>query len=36
MKDTHFLCSIATIALGSIITIFVSYATNTLPTATPL
>lgn len=32
MKDTHFLYSIATLALGSIIAIFVSYATNTLPT----
>ena len=35
MKDTHFLYSIATLAIGSIITIFVSYATNTLPTHTP-
>lgn len=34
MKDTHFLYSIATIALGSIIAIFVSYGTNALPTAT--
>ena len=34
MKETHFLYSIATIAFGSIIAIFVSYATNTLPTAT--
>ena len=35
MKQTHFLYSIATIVLGSIIAIFVSYATNTFPTATP-
>ena len=35
MKDTHFLYSIATLAIGSIIAIFVSYATNTLPTHTP-
>lgn len=31
MKDTHFLYSIATLALGSIIAIFASYATDTLP-----
>ena len=31
MKDTHFLYSIATLAIGSIIAIFVSYATDTLP-----
>ena len=35
MKDTRFLYSIATLALGSIIAIFASYATNTLPTSTP-
>lgn len=35
MKDTHFLYSIATLAIGSIIAIFVSYATDTLPTHTP-
>ena len=34
MKDTHFLYSIATLAIGSIIAIFVSYATDTLPTQT--
>ena len=31
MKDTHFLYSIATLGLGSIIAIFVGYVTNTLP-----
>ena len=35
MKDTNFLYSIVTLAIGSIIVIFVSYATNTLPTHTP-
>ena len=35
MKDTHFLYSIATLAIGSIIAIFVSYATDTLPMHTP-
>lgn len=35
MKDTHFLYSIATLALGSIIAIFASYATDTLPMHTP-
>ena len=35
MKDTHFLYSIATLALGSILTIFASYATDTLPRHTP-
>ncbi len=34
MKDTHFLYSIATLTLGSIIAIFASYATDTLPTET--
>lgn len=35
MKDSHFLYSIATLALGSIIAIFVGYITNTLPMHTP-
>lgn len=35
MKDTHFLYSIATLAIGSIFAIFVSYAAGTLPTMTP-
>ncbi|MYB92658.1 hypothetical protein F4167_10995 [Candidatus Poribacteria bacterium] len=35
MKDTHFLYSIATLAIGSILAIFVSLATGTLPTSTP-
>ena len=35
MKDTHFLYSIATLAVGSILAIFVSLATGTLPTSTP-
>ena len=35
MKDTHFLYSIATLAIGSILAIFVGLATGTLPTATP-
>ena len=35
MKDTHFLYSIATLALGSILAIFASYATDTLPMHTP-
>lgn len=35
MKDTHFLYSIATLTLGSIIAIFVGYGTNTLPMHTP-
>lgn len=35
MSDTHFLYSIATLAIGSIIAIFVCYATDTLPTHTP-
>ena len=35
MKDTHFLYSIATLAVGSILAIFISFATGTLPTATP-
>ena len=34
MKDTHFLYSIATLAIGSILVIFVSYATDSLPIAT--
>lgn len=35
MKDTHFLYSIATLAIGSLLAIFVSLATGTLPTSTP-
>ena len=35
MKDTHFLYSIATLAVGSILAIFASYATDTLPKQTP-
>ena len=35
MKDTHFLYSIATLAIGSIIAIFVSYTTGSLPKPTP-
>ena len=35
MKDTHFLYSIATLAIGSILAIFVGLATGTLPTSTP-
>ncbi|MDE0427339.1 MAG: hypothetical protein OXN25_20995 [Candidatus Poribacteria bacterium] len=35
MKDTNFLFSMTTLALGSIIVIFVSYATNTLPKHSP-
>ncbi len=35
MKDMHFLYSIATLAIGSILAIFVSLATGTLPTSTP-
>ncbi len=35
MKDTHFLFSITTLALGSIVVIFVCYATNTLPEHSP-
>ena len=35
MKDTHFLYSIATLAIGSILAIFVSLATGTLPKSTP-
>ena len=35
MKDTHFLYSIATLAIGSILAIFVSLVTGTLPTSTP-
>ena len=31
MKDTHFLYSIATLAIGSLLAIFVSFATGTLP-----
>ncbi len=33
MKDTHFLYSIATLAIGSIIAIFVGLATGSLPTS---
>ena len=35
MKDTHFLYSLATLAIGSILAIFVSLATGTLPKSTP-
>ena len=35
MKDTHFLYSIATLAIGSILAIFVCLATGSLPTSTP-
>ena len=35
MKDTHFLYSMTTLALGSIVAIFVSYATDTLPMPSP-
>ena len=35
MKDTHFLYSVATLAIGSLLSIFVSLATGTLPTSTP-
>ena len=35
MKDTYFLYSIATLAIGSILAIFVSLATGTLPKLTP-
>ena len=34
MKETHFLYSIATLAVGSILVIFASYATDTLPKQT--
>lgn len=34
MKDTHFLYSIVTLALGSIIAILVCFATNSLPKQT--
>ena len=35
MKDTYFLYSVATLAIGSILAIFVSLATGTLPKSTP-
>lgn len=35
MKDTNFLYSIATLAIGSLLSIFISFATGTLPTSTP-
>ena len=35
MKDTHFLYSIATLAIGSILAIFVGLATGSLPTSIP-
>ena len=35
MKDTHFLYSIAPLAIGSILSIFVSLSTGPLPTSTP-
>lgn len=35
MKDTSFLYSVATLAIGSILAIFVSLSTGTLPTSTP-
>ena len=35
MKGTHFLYSIATLAVGSLLAIFASYATDTLPMHTP-
>ena len=35
MKETHFLFSIATLAVGSILAVFASYATDTLPKHTP-
>ena len=35
MKDTHFLYSVATLAIGSILAIFVGLATGSLPTSIP-
>lgn len=35
MKDTSFLYSVATLAIGSIFSIFISLATGTLPISTP-
>lgn len=35
MKDTYFFYSVATLAIGSILVIFVSLAIGTLPTSTP-
>ena len=36
MKDTHFLYGIAIFAVISIITVFIAYATDTLPKSTPI
>lgn len=35
MKDTHFLCVIAVLAIVGLSAIFIGYATGTLPTYTP-